>query len=142
MCSVFKLEKMEDEKIRKSVWIHKSTLERVEDNWKKDDCRSRGEFIERAILNYVGQLETERNLDYLSPMIISSLKAITDESDERIMKLLFKNAVELAVMNNIMAFKYDIPEEDIKKVRRACVGEVHKLQGNFKLEDAMKWQRE
>ena len=96
---------MEDKKIRKSVWIHKSTLERVEENWKKDDCRSRGEFIERAILNYVGQIETEHNLDYLSPMIISSLKAITDESDDRIMKLLFKNAVELAVMNNIMAFK-------------------------------------
>ena len=132
---------MKDEKVRKSIWVHKSTLDRLDANWKQDDCRSKGEFVERAILHYIGMLETDRNYEYLSPVIISSLKSVTDESDTRILRLLFKNAVELAVMNNILAFKYDIPEEDIHRVRDACVGEVHKLNCNFKLEDAVKWQK-
>lgn len=132
---------MKDEKVRKSIWVHRSVLDHIDDNWKKEDCRSKGEYVERAILFYSGMRETERNLDYLSPVIISSLKSISDESDKRILQLLFKNAVEIAVMNNILAYNFNIQADDVKKVREACVGEVSRKNGNFRMEDAVKWQK-
>ena len=44
-------------------------------------------------------------------------------------------------MNNILAYEYQIDPENVKKVREECEKTVRKTNGNFSIEDAVKWQK-
>ena len=70
-------------KVRMQTWYKPSTLEIVDRLYKQDDCRSRTEFIEKAILFYAGYLSTENAKGYLPNVVTSTLKAIVDNSDNR-----------------------------------------------------------
>ena len=62
-------------KIRIPLWIYPSTEEKINQNFKADNCRSQSEFIEKAIKFYIGYLSEEDNINYLSPMITETVKA-------------------------------------------------------------------
>ena len=70
-------------KVRMQTWYKPSTLEIVDRLYKQDNCRSRTEFIEKAILFYAGYLSTENARGYLPNVVPSTLKAIVDNSDNR-----------------------------------------------------------
>ena len=52
-------------KRRFQLWIRPSTLELADTLYEKDNCDSRSEFIEKAILFYAGYLSAEDNKTYL-----------------------------------------------------------------------------
>ena len=79
--------------------------------------------------------------EYISKMLASTLKSIIEESDNRIGRLVFKLAVELAMTMNIIAATHDIDELSLEKLRGECVKEVKKRNGNFSFDDAVKWQK-
>lgn len=140
----FREEKPMDEKhihIRYSAWLKESTLELVEQYYATDQCKNKSAFIEKAILYYVNYLNLERNMDILSPTLISSLRAISDENTTRLMRLIFKLAVELGVISNIVAFRFDISKRDIDMVRDECIKDLEKTNGVFDLKKAVKWQK-
>ena len=47
------------------LWAYPSTLQLVESNYKKDNSKSRSEFIERAILFYIGRVNADTDTSYL-----------------------------------------------------------------------------
>lgn len=132
---------MEDKHIRHSTWLKESTVKLVEQYYESDQCKSKSAFIEKAILYYVNYLYLERNTDVLSPVLMSSLRAISEENTTRIMRIVFKMAVELGVISNIVAFRFDISEKDIKMVRDECIKELEKTNGIFDLKKAIIWQK-
>lgn len=132
---------MEDKHIRHSTWLKESTVKLVEQYYESDQCKSKSAFIEKAILYYVNYLYLERNMDVLSPVLMSSLRAISEENTTRIMRIVFKMAVELGVISNIVAFRFDISEKDIKMVRDECIKELEKTNGIFDLKKAIIWQK-
>ena len=74
-------------------------------------------------------------------MFISTMKSIVFESDSRTSRFLFKIAVELAMLQNIIAATNDIDEITLERLRGECVKEVKRLQGTLKLDDAVDWQK-
>lgn len=123
-----------------ALWIRESTLDKVKELYKEDNCSSQSEFIEKAVLFYVGYLSSERNKSYLSPIIISTLKSIVAESDNRISRMLFKLAVELAVTMNVVAASQEIDRISLERLRGECIKEVKRLNGSFSFNDAADWQ--
>lgn len=109
--------------------------------FKVDECTCLSQFTERALNYYMGYIRSGKMTDYLSPMIMSSLKAASDENTKRVTRILFKLAVEIAVMNNLYAASLDIDEEKINILRRECEKEVRKLNGDFNMNDAIRWQK-
>ena len=130
-----------DKKRRICLTLREDTYEDVKGSYRKDQCTSYNQFMERAIINYLGYVNSENMLDYLSPTIMSSLKAASDENTTRITRILFKLAVEIAVMNNLYAASLDIDKEQIATLRQECEKEVRKLNGDFSLSDAIRWQK-
>ena len=63
------------------------------------------------------------------------------ESDNRICRLLFKMAVELAVTMNVVAANSDIDDVSLERLKGECVKEVKRLNGNFTFRDANDWQK-
>ena len=131
-----------NKKIKFPLWVTPKTMETVKEMYKDDDCRSQSEFIEKAIRAYVGYLRADNSPGMLPNYMVSTMKAIVDSSDTRMCRMLFKLAVEMAIMMNLIAAKADIDKVTLERLRGECVAEVKRLNGNFTFDDALKWQQE
>ena len=124
-----------------ALWIKESTLDMVENIYKEDNCGSRSEFIEKAIIFYIGYLSSNDNSQYLPNILTSTLKSIVAESDNRMNRMIFKLAVELAMTMNIIASSQDIDKLTLTKLRGECIKEVKRLNGAVSFDDAYDWQK-
>ena len=128
-------------KRRFQLWIRPSTLELADTLYKKDNCDSKSEFIEKAILFYAGYLSAEDNKTYLPNIVTSTLKSIVAESDHRQNRMIFKLAVEMDMMMNILAAGMELTDEDLRELRPRCVREVKETRGRISFEDAADYQK-
>ena len=129
-------------KRRFQLWIKPSTLEQADRFYRQDNCASKSEYIEKAVLFYSGYLSSNQSQDYLASIIPSTVKGIVDESANRMGRLLFKMAVELAVTENILAAVCEVDQQELKRLRGQCVQEVRRTNGMLSFEDALRWQRD
>ena len=128
-------------KRRFQFWVKPSTLELVGRYMEEDNCSSQSEFIEKAVLFYTGYLSAKENKTYLPNIVTSTLKGIVAESDNKQSRLLFKLAVEMAMMMNLLAASQEVDKVSLERLRGECVKEVKRLNGSFSFEDALDWQK-
>lgn len=128
-------------KRRFQLWIKPSVLAMAAEHMEADNCASQSEFIEKAVQFYAGYLSAEDNKNYLSNAVTSTLKGIVAESDNKQNRMLFKLAVEMAVMMNLIAAEKEIDKAALERLRGECVKEVKRLNGTFSFEDALAWQQ-
>ena len=135
---------MEEEKEGKrkfALYIRESTLAEVRKWYPLDDCTSQSEFIEKAVQFYIGFISSQNGSDYLPKIIISTLKGIVNESDNRIGRILFKMAVEQAITMNVVAATCNISRDQLEKLRGTCVSQVKRTNGSYSFEDAYDLQK-
>lgn len=130
-----------EDKLKISLWLYPETYEQVQRLYKENDCRTKSEFIENAIRFYVGYITAENPSSFLPNLFLSNMRGIVNESDNKRNGLLFKMAVEIAMLQNIIAVNYDISPESLARLRGQCVKEVKRLNGMLTLEDAVNWQK-
>ncbi len=132
---------MEGNKQKFALWATPETMNRVEGLYKKDDCRSRSEFIERAINFYCGFLCAKEYSDYIPDVFISTMQASMDSLENRMASLLFKNAVEVSILAHLMAAQTNVDKEIVDDLRKMCITDVKRTQGAIRLEDAYRFQK-
>lgn len=93
-----KMPKEKEVKRRFQSWLRPSTIKLMDRLHEDDNCKSRSEFIEKAIRFYAGYLSTQNAREYLPNVVISTLKSIVAESDNRQNRMMFKLAVEIAII--------------------------------------------
>lgn len=130
-----------EEKIKSTIWLQKSTVQMMNSSYKNDNCRSKSEFVDKAVRYYSGQLATNTNDQFISTKVASLLRSIINEKQNRIEHVVFKLAVELAVTMNVVAATNAVNPEIIPKLRHACIEELKKSKGLFEFEDAYDWQK-
>ena len=123
------------------LWAKPETLQSVKEIYQSDNCRSQSEFIERAILFYIGYLTADRPKSYLPNMFLSTMKSIVRESNNRMGRLLFKLAVEISMLLNLAASMWDIDKSELARLRGNCIEEVKRINGTISLDDAGDWQQ-
>lgn len=129
-------------KFKFPLWVHPKTMESVKQIYKNDNCRSQSEFIEKAINAYIGYLQAKDSSGMLPNIFISTIKSISSESDNKQNRILFKLAVEMAMMMNILASYCEIDEKTLAILRNSCIDEVRKINGMLRFEDAYHWQND
>lgn len=129
-------------KVKFALWVYPQTLKDVEVHYQGDNCRSQSEFIEKAIKFYIGYLDEEKSVNYLSPMITETVKAQIKGTEQRLARLLFKVAVELGKLSHMLAAMNEVDEETLKSLHAMCVNEVRKINGIIDYEDAVEYQQE
>ncbi len=129
-------------KVKFPLWAYPETLKDVKVHYKNDNCKSQSEFIEKAIKFYVGYLDEEKSVDYISPMITETVKAQIKGTEQRLARLIFKVAVELGKLSHMTAAMNDVDEETLKSLHAMCVTEVRKINGIIDYEDAVESQKE
>lgn len=124
-----------------ALWTYPDTLERVEKLYRDEGCKSKSEFIEKAINFYCGYITAQNYSDYYPSVIVSTVKGTLDSFENRMASLLFKMSVELSMMLHVTASNNDIDEKTLSMLRGMCVKEVSRIRGTVSFDDAVKFQK-
>ena len=128
------------EKTKVSCYFMPHTLAEVDHIYKSDNCSTRTEFIEKAVRFYLGYLNEESGINYISPMITETVKAEIKGTEQRLARLMFKVAVELGKLSHMLAAVNEIDEETLRDLHTMCINEVRKINGIINYEDAVDYQ--
>ena len=126
---------------RHTVWLEPAAWDMVEGHYHGDNCSTKNEHIEKAIRFYSGYLDTQNSSAYLPRILSDVLEGKLDTLGSRMGRLLFKLAVEQGMTANILASDINADLDDVEKLRSRCVREVKQINGEIKLEDALKYQK-
>ena len=132
---------MSREKVKFDLRISPDTHQLVKVLCPRDNSQIQNEFIEKAIHFYAGHISAKDSVDFLPPVFAATLKGIVQDSENRTARLLFKLAVEVSIMMNVLASELDISESDIEKLRNRCVREVKKTNGSISFQEAVRYQK-
>ena len=131
------------DKERFVIYLYPETLEKIKELYRTDDCHSRSQFVEKALRFYIGYLLAEDDASYLPTAMLSNMKSIVAESENKISKTFYKVAVELAMVQNAFAYSHkEITAESLAELREAVEDVVKRTNGMLTLEDAVEWQKE
>lgn len=87
------------------------------------NCRSQNEFVEKALQFYCDYVASQDCFSVLPPMLVAAIRATVQTSENHICRLLFKLAVEMDMMMNVLAAAMEIPVEQLRELRGRCVQE-------------------
>ena len=122
--------------------IYKDTLEKLNTSMTEENIESKDEYINKAIDFYAGYLSQNKNADYLIPVIIRAIRGELITVEKHISEMLFKLAVEQAVLSNILAAAVDADKDQIEAIRDNCAKEISFTNGIINFERAYFYQRE
>lgn len=125
-----------------ALWAYPNTLEKVDKAYEGDNCKSKSEFIEKAINFYLGFLKQDDNINYLSPRITSSVDAVVHGTEQRINRNLFKIAVELGKLSHMLAAANDVDEDTLQELHEMCLDEVRHINGCISFNSAVRFQND
>ena len=124
-----------------TIRLSDETLKKCNEGMDITNCKVRNEFIEKAIEFYSGYVSAEVHSEFLSDVITESMEGIAKALENRFGRLLFKIAVEMAKLEQMLAAINEMDDETIERLHKRCVDEVKKINGIIKMEDAVKYQR-
>ena len=78
---------------------------------------------------------------FLPTAITSAMSGIVSTSENRMARLIFKLAVEMSIMMNIIASTAEVDENTLRRLRGKCVNDVKKSVGAVAFEDVAKFQK-
>lgn len=129
------------DKVRLHLRLTPETYQLIGEYAKKDNCTTLNEFVENAVEFYAGYLSAEDCLRFLPPSLATAVRGTIQDTENHICRLLFKLAVELDMMMNVLASELDTDPETLERMRGRCIQEVKKTIGCITFADAVKYQR-
>lgn len=126
-----------DNKIKFALWITPEAKQLVDENYKADFCRSRADYIEKAIRFYTGYLHAERAADFLPRALFDVLYNAMKSFADRMGRLLFKQAVEANVVCHLLAMDTDMSYYEYEELRELCTREVKITRGELNFMDRL-----
>ena len=125
----------EKNKQRTTIWLSPETFASLDEMVRRGNCRSRSELSEKALKFYDGYLRSTQENEFLPIALSSAMSGIIKSSEDRIAKVLFKNAVEIAMMMNVLSATAEIDEATLKKLRAKCIKNLKGTLGKIKFKE-------
>lgn len=129
------------ETVRFQMRISPDTDQKIKKAMEQDNCQSQNEFVEKALRFYCGYISAKDGMEALPPLLASAIRGSVQDTENRIARLLFKMAVELDMVMNVVAGTMKVKEETLKELRVTCVQNIKRTNGAVTFEDAVKYQR-
>lgn len=123
---------------RIGLYIDTDLLARCDAAIPLTDARSRSEFICDAIEHYIAVLNVHSNSKVLTPALESVIGGKITGTEDRISRMVFKLAVEIAVQNHLTAGRYGFEDGFLEELRDYCIQEVASTNGRMNLADIAK----
>ena len=121
-------------KIKTGVSLDSELISECDDYCVKNDI-SRSELIEQALKLYLATRNLKTKRDTLVPELAECIAKASDDGIVKISKGLFRYAVEVEMLIELLADSLDIDDEDLYEIRRQAVNNVRRTRGKIKLDD-------
>ena len=132
---------MRETKSKYSFYLYPSQMEEIKQLMDSANTKSQSEFVSDAIRFYVGYLQQGKNVDYLAPIIAQTVKEEIRSTEKNISEILFKLAVESAIISEIQATQIQVSKEQMEGLRQMCSRIVAKNNGIITFEKAYQHQK-
>lgn len=127
-----------EKKERIPVWLYPSTLKAIDKAMYQANCKSRSEFLEKAAQMYAGYISADNAMEYLPAALVSAFRATIQLSEDRVSRLLFKLAVEMSMMMNVLAIGLEIDDTQMDRLRGQCIQAVKRSNGGISFKDVVR----
>ena len=95
---------------------------------------SPSDFIREAIDFYLEWLNLDQKKKFLTPELESVMRATVRDSEERIARLMFKNAVELNLLTRLIYHDFAYKPEEVEAIRNEAIRLVSDTNGSLNLD--------
>jgi hypothetical protein len=136
-CAEWRL--MNKEENRLNFRMSPETAEKLEHWYRQDGCRSKNEFLERAVNYYADHLAAGAST-MLPRAVQSAIDGRLQLLEHRLSSLLFKQAVELDMGLSLLAECVNLDESVLRKQRAKSVNDVKRTNGQLRLEQKVRTQ--
>ena len=109
------------------------TAAKIERWYREDNCRSKNEFIEKAVNCYTDMLAAGESTT-LPRAVQSAIDNRLKLFEDRISSLLYKQAVEMDMMTSLVLQSLNISEEVLRRERAKSIAAVKKTNGQLRME--------
>jgi len=132
---------LRETKSKYSFYLYPSQMEEIKNFMDQANAKSQSEFVSDAIRFYIGYLQQGKNVDYLAPIIAQTIKEEIRSTEKNISQILFKLAVESAMLSELQATQIRVTDEQMEQLRRMCSRIVSENNGIITFEKAYKHQK-
>ena len=132
---------MKETKSKYAIYLYPSQMEEIKQLMDAANAKSQSEFVSDAIRFYIGYLQQGKNVDYLAPIIAQTIQEEIRNTEKNISQILFKLAVESAMLSELQATQIRVSKEQMEQLRRMCSRIVAENNGIIALEKAVKHQQ-
>ena len=132
---------MKETKSKYAIYLYPSQMEEIKSLMDQANAKSQSEFVSDAIRFYIGYLQQGKNVDYLAPIIAQTIQEEIHSTEKNISQILFKLAVESAMLSELQAIQIRVTDAQMEQLRRMCSRIVAENNGIITLEKAIKHQQ-
>ena len=128
---------MNDNKDRLTYRPGPETKQKIERWYREDNCRSKNEFIEKAVNRYADMLSAGE-ITTLPSAVQSDIDNRLKPFEDRISSLLYKQAVEMDMMTSLVLQSLNVSEEVLRQERAKSIAAVKKTNGQLRMEQKLR----
>ena len=121
----------QENRLKITVWLKPDVVQRMDGWLRADNCKSRGEFTEKALRFYMGYLAAEDTSVFLSRTLVDTLQGIVADSHNRLRSM----------MGHTIAAHFRADPINRRELRAYAVDEVRRTNGQISFDRALDQQR-
>ena len=130
---------MSENKDRLNFRMKPETAEKLEHWYKADHCRSRNEFVEKAVNFYADTLAAE-NSATLPLAIQTAIDGRLKLLEDRMAAILYKQAVEIDMTLSILLQSVNVDESVLRQERAKSIATIKRTHGRLRMEQKLREQ--
>ena len=130
---------MSENKDRLNFRMKPETAERLEHWYKADHCRSKNEFVEKAVNFYADSLAAE-NSATLPLAIQTAIDGRLKLLEDRMAAILYKQAVEIDMALSILLQSVNVDESVLRQERAKSIATIKRTHGRLRMEQKLREQ--
>lgn len=130
---------MSENKDRLNFRMKPETAEKLEHWYKADHCRSRNEFVEKAVNYYADALAAE-NSTTLPVAIQTAIDGRLKLLEDRMASILYKQAVEIDMALSILLQSVNVDESVLRQERAKSIATIKRTHGRLRMEQKLREQ--
>ena len=134
------MSKNKEEKYTLTIRMDSKTEQEIREKMDEAHVRSLNAFVLKAIDFYLGYLRQGKNINYISPILASSIKGEMKNIEHNLSEIIFKMAVQLSMLTQIVADEKEFYPDYLEELQKWCAEKVASTNGIITLEDTQ--QRE
>ena len=127
---------------RIAVRMDQETSQRLEQWYLADNCKSKNEFIVKAMNFYIDYLEVQDNKTLLPTAVTSAINGRLGVLENHIARRDFTREVELDILVGLIADAFEFDRDDLKRRRAQSVRNVRSTNGLISLEKRVRSRQE